>query len=67
MDDTSLIVEAKRGVFDHVLHIFRVMGDASGLYINEGSIKAVFIGSEPMLDDLKMLDWSWEEENNTTN
>lgn len=47
MDDTSLIVEAKRGVPVRVLHIFRVMGDASGLYINEGNIKAVLVSVEP--------------------
>lgn len=33
------------------------MGQASNLFIKETRIKAMFLSSKPMLDDIKALDW----------
>lgn len=43
MDNTSLIVEAQRSVVDRVLHVFRIMGEASGLFSKEDNVKAVLV------------------------
>lgn len=61
IDDTSIIVQSHKRYVDHILSTFRVMGQASSLYIKETRIRAVYISPHPMLDDLKALDWDFEE------
>lgn len=43
VDDTSVLVEARRTYIDQVLYVFRLMGRASSLYIKETNVKAVYI------------------------
>lgn len=38
------------------------MGHASGFYIKETRIKAIYISLYPMPNDIKALDWDFEEE-----
>lgn len=64
MDDTSMLIEAKRPIVDQVLLTFWIMGNASGLLIKETNIKAVFISPWPMLVEISALNWQWKNESN---
>lgn len=46
-NDTSMVVEVDIVVINNTLQIFRDMGVASGLYIKEEHIKAVYISPLP--------------------
>lgn len=61
VDDMSVIVEAKKKYVDEVFQVFHLMGRASGLFIKETRVKAIFISSDPMPNDIKSLDCAWEE------
>lgn len=60
MDDTNCVIEATPEYIENTLSIFRDMGNASGLFIKEQGIKAVFISPRPLPPILFYLDWVWE-------
>lgn len=63
-DDTNVIVEAKREYIDNTLDIFRIVGEASSLFVKVEGIKAVLISEQPLPIELLSLGWTWEEEDN---
>lgn len=64
MDDTNMLIKAKRLVVDQVLNTFRIIGNASGLFIKETHIKVMFISPRPKLDAISELDWQWKNKSN---
>lgn len=64
VDDTSMIIEAKVLYVEATFEIFRCMGNASGLYIKETKVKAIFISHHPMLEDINALAFPWETKAN---
>lgn len=60
-NDTTMIVEAKLEYIEKTFSIFSQMGLASGLYIKETQVKAVFFSQAPRPDWLTELDWNWED------
>lgn len=51
---------------DNLFRIFRMLGDASDLYVKEIGVKAVFLSEKPLLVELQDLEWTWEEETSLT-
>lgn len=59
-------MEAKRCYIDQVFNTFRLMGNASGLFIKETVVKVVFLSDDPLPLDLVLLDCNWEGDRNCT-
>lgn len=66
IDDTSVVIEAKIEYVEATFNIFRFMGRALGLYVKESKVKAILVSNLAMLEELKELDWCWENETNVT-
>lgn len=65
-DDTSIIIEAKLEYMEAMFNVFHCMGKASGLFVKETGVKVVLIYNQALPQELEGLDWSWENETNTT-
>lgn len=66
VDDTNVIVEAKVEYIEATFEIFKCMGNASGLYVKESNVKAVFIFNHSMPMNIQALAFNWETEANLT-
>lgn len=65
-NDTSITIVAKRCSMDHLFRIFKILGDASGLYVKEQGVKAIHILEKEVPTELLNLDWEWELDDTLT-
>lgn len=59
-DDMNLILKGNLENIQNCHSIFNQFGRASGLFCNWTSPKAVFISRNPMPQELRALNWTWE-------
>lgn len=62
VDDTSVTMEANLECIHSSFQMFKKMGDASKLYIQESRVKVVYISNTPLPTMLANLDFVWEIE-----
>lgn len=65
-DDTNVIVEANKEYVEETFEIFQCMGKALEIFVKEIGVKAVFISNLPMIDEIRELNFCWEDEAGTT-
>lgn len=66
VDDTSVVAKAFVGCIQNVLGIFRVLGQASSLFIKEQGLHVVWVSKRPLSAEFRVLDWVWEDEDSLT-
>lgn len=64
VDNTHVIIEAKPVFVEETFKVFRTMGKASGLYVKEMNVKAVFVADTLVPPKLRSLPFSWESKGN---
>lgn len=66
VDDTHVILEAKRSYIDATFNIFRMMEQTFGIFVKEIGVKAIHISNAPLPPKSYDMKWNWETEGNLT-
>lgn len=64
VDDTHVLIEARKDYVDETFKVFRTMGRALGLFLKEINVKAVYVVDALVPQELQDLLFNWELEGN---